>query len=175
MTPRPCALRAVTLADVAILAALHADGSDEPWSADAFARLLVLPGTVGRLAIVASAKGPLPAGFVLARCAGGEAEILTINVAKDWRRRGVGRALLDAGIAAVGDAARLLLEVAEGNEPALALYRGIGFAPVGRRIGYYARAEGRREDALIMALPIDTAVGASSPGSIQSTVNQPKG
>lgn len=169
MTPLPFMLRPVSLADIRVLAELHASGPDEPWSADAFARLLVLPGTIGSIAIADES----PAGFVLARTAADEAEILTINVLPSWRRRGVGRALLGAVMSRIGDANRLLLEVAEGNDSALALYRGCGFRPVGRRVGYYARPGGRREDALILAVELKAT--ASTMDGVQSTVNPPKG
>ena len=53
--------------------------------------------------------------------------------------------------AALG-AERMFLEVAEGNAAARALYARTGFAGAGRRRGYYARADGSREDALILAL-----------------------
>ncbi|MCK6452955.1 MAG: GNAT family N-acetyltransferase [Alphaproteobacteria bacterium] len=175
MTPPAIALRPTTLADVALLAALHAEGPDEPWSTDAFARLLVLPGTVGRIAVVTTAQRNEPAGFVLARSAGGEAEILTINVARARRRQGIGLALMRAVVAAdLHDATRLVLEVAAGNAPAQALYRAIGFAPVGRRIGYYGRADGSREDALIMAVALG-AECANDSRIAQSTITCPKG
>jgi ribosomal-protein-alanine N-acetyltransferase len=171
MTRIAFALRPVSLAHIAVLAELHASGPDEPWSADAFARLLVLPGTFGHLAVSLSEE--VPVGFVLARAAADEAEILAINVLPHWRRRGVGRALLGAVMSGVRDGKRLLLEVAEGNAPALALYRGCGFHPVGRRTGYYARAAGRREDALSLAVELEAT--ASTMDVAQSTVNPPKG
>ncbi len=174
MTRPGITLQPVTLADVAVLAALHAQGPDEPWSADAFARLLVLPGTVGRLAVVATAQGREPAGFVLARAAGGEAEILTINVARARRRQGIGLQLMRAVAADLRDAQRLVLEVGAGNAPAQALYRAFGFVPVGRRFGYYARAGGSREDALVMAVAIN-AVCANESENDQSKIIGPKG
>jgi ribosomal-protein-alanine N-acetyltransferase len=56
-----------------------------------------------------------------------------------------------AGAAARG-ATRLFLEVADDNAAALALYARAGFSEAGRRPGYYARPDGVRQDALILAL-----------------------
>jgi ribosomal-protein-alanine N-acetyltransferase len=65
------------------------------------------------------------------------------------RRRGIGRQLMAALLdwAAARGIARIHLEVAEDNDAACALYRGCGFAAIGRRRGYY----GRGRDALLMA------------------------
>jgi ribosomal-protein-alanine N-acetyltransferase len=90
-------------------------------------------------------------GFVLARVAADEAEIVTLAVRPAARGRGLGRALLQAAI----DKARSLgadtmfLEVGADNPQALALYAGLGFAKVGARKAYY---DGR--DALVLRLPL---------------------
>lgn len=79
-------------------------------------------------------------GFVLARAAAGEAEILTLAVLPPARRRGLGQALVSGAMALAivrAQAEAMFLEVAEGNAGALALYRGLGFAEVGRRKRYY--------------------------------------
>jgi [ribosomal protein S18]-alanine N-acetyltransferase len=44
----------------------------------------------------------------------------------------------------------MFLEVATDNLPAQALYRAFGFDEVGRREGYYQRADGTRISALTM-------------------------
>lgn len=88
------------------------------------------------------------AGFVLARAAADEAEILTLAVVPAWRRRGLGAALLAAAqrrAASLG-AAQLFLEVAADNDAARALYAGAGFEAVGLRRGYYAGGR----DALVL-------------------------
>ena len=66
------------------------------------------------------------------------------------RGRGIARALMRAAIerASRRGPCALYLEVAEDNAAAQRLYRALGFAPVGRRPGYYARPETEAVDAL---------------------------
>ncbi|MFT4095516.1 MAG: GNAT family N-acetyltransferase [Rhodoblastus sp.] len=93
-------------------------------------------------------------GFVLSRHAADEAEILTIVVEPTARKSGIATKLLGCHIARLArmGIASLFLEVDEANEPALALYRRLGFAPVGRRQAYYAKADGSKANALILKL-----------------------
>jgi GNAT superfamily N-acetyltransferase len=59
--------------------------------------------------------------------------VAELGVAKDRRRRGLGRALLEAAMhrLATRDEPRLALYVTVGNDPAIALYREMGFVQVG--------------------------------------------
>lgn len=125
-----------------VLAVLHAACFPDAWDAAAISALLVTPGTF------AYAHDD---GFVLARVAGDEAEILTLAVAPAARGRGLGRALLQAVIRKVSEmgAVSLLLEVGADNPAALALYAGLGFTRVGMRKAYYNGG-----DALVLRLPL---------------------
>jgi ribosomal-protein-alanine N-acetyltransferase len=93
-----------------------------------------------------------PGAFLLGRVVAGEAELLTIAVHPDQRRAGLGGALVGAFLteAAARGGESAFLEVAEGNAAARALYAACGFAPAGRRRGYYHRPDGASEDALIL-------------------------
>jgi len=93
------------------------------------------------------------AGYLLARTIAGETEILNLAVLPGARRAGLGRRLLEIGLAeAAGAGARsVYLEVRESNEAARRLYEGAGFRPVGLRPGYYRRP---RENALLLRLSL---------------------
>ena len=78
-----------------------------------------------------------------------EAHVNNIAVHPGWQGRSLGTAiLLDLVRVALERGARhLTLEVRVGNEPALALYRRFGMAPVGVRRNYYPETG---DDALVM-------------------------
>ena len=92
-----------------------------------------------------------PQAFLLAQVVAGEATLLTIAVAPIARRLGLGRALVVDFLtqSRQRQATSAFLEVAETNHAARALYTAAGFAPTGRRKGYY-RAAGQRVDAILM-------------------------
>lgn len=118
------------------LAALHArcfpfPGHPRPWSADEFAGLL---GNRLNFLLIR------PGGFLLGRSVADEAELLTLAVAPEARRAGLGRALLaefDQTSTARG-AREAFLEVASVNAPAIALYASAGWERAGLRRDYYA-------------------------------------
>ena len=81
---------------------------------------------------------------------------LGLMVAASHRRRGIGRALLDAAVAWARDAGvrKLELHVFPHNEPAIRLYEDFGFEREGYRRGHYRR--GREYlDAILMAFGVD--------------------
>jgi ribosomal-protein-alanine N-acetyltransferase len=134
-------IRAATTGDLATLAAIHGACFADAWSADAFGRLLDSPGVFALLS---------QDGFVLARVAGGEAEILSLGVNPSARRNGQARALvMEAAARAHGDGATaMFLEVGWNNAAARGLYAALGFREVGRRKGYYRATP--PEDALTL-------------------------
>ena len=135
--------------------------SDDPWDVGAFAQVLALRGVFGCVAWL----GDAPAGFVVARDLGGEAEILTIGVLPGMRRRGLGRLLLDAVVAQAGERrfGSVVLEVASDNAAARRLYEAAGFVRVGARPRYYRRGDSRIE-ALILRLSIGAAADCGKSG-----------
>jgi RimJ/RimL family protein N-acetyltransferase len=77
---------------------------------------------------------------------------LGLMVAKDARRQGVGKALLEASVewAKASGVRKIELHVFPWNEPAIRLYERFGFEHEGFRKGHYARA-GEDVDAVLMA------------------------
>jgi len=122
---------------------------ERPWTRQDMAELLASADAGGLLLQVDGED----AGMALWRTTIDEAELLTIAVQAAHRRRGAGRALLDAVIERVRErgARVLFLEVGVDNPPARSLYSQAGFTEVGRRIGYYQRHQGFA-DGLILRL-----------------------
>lgn len=152
MGPR---LRTAGAFDAPVLAALHAACfPGDPWDTQALRRLMEMPGAFAILALEdAALDASTPLGFVLGRCVADEAEILSLGVLPAARRRGIGGSLVAAACetAAAAAARRLHLEVAADNDAARRLYARVGFAEVGRRPGYYGRADGSAIDAVLLA------------------------
>jgi ribosomal-protein-alanine N-acetyltransferase len=136
--------------DAPAIAALHVVLFPTAWERDAIQALIEHPAS---LALVATRPGRVVAGFIIAQIAADEAEILTIGVAPDQQRHGIGRQLVEgaARSASRSEARRLFLDVADSNVAARALYASCGFAEIGRRKAYYTLPGGTREDALQLA------------------------
>lgn len=114
---------------------------------------------LGRWYIVATVDepgsiGPDPViGYAGLWFDGDDAQIMTIGVAREYQRAGVGRLLLDELVAHARKlkAAALLLEVRVDNEPALAMYRRSGFEVLATRKRYYQPED---KDAYTMRLDL---------------------
>jgi RimJ/RimL family protein N-acetyltransferase len=81
---------------------------------------------------------------------------LGMAVARDWRGRGIGSALLAAGIewARERDLHKVTLAVFPHNTAAIALYEKFGFVEEGRQVKQFRRASGELWDAVEMGLLI---------------------
>ena len=76
-------------------------------------------------------------------------------VAREWRGRGVGSALMAAGIdwaRARGNIHKLSLGVFAHNAAGIALYEKFGFVEEGRRVKHYRRRSGELWDSIDMGL-----------------------
>jgi ribosomal-protein-alanine N-acetyltransferase len=149
-------LRQLGALDLDLASRLHGSAfaplGERVWTRQDMAELLASPGTAGW--VLHSAERAI--GFALCRVAADEAELLTIAVQQEERRRGAGRALLTAIIdhARAAGARSLFLEVGADNPAALALYGKAGLQAVGHRTAYYRRGEGPPADAIVMRLTL---------------------
>ncbi|MEM9312698.1 MAG: GNAT family N-acetyltransferase [Pseudomonadota bacterium] len=128
----------------------------EAWNRRQIGDALALPSTH---ALLVNASGHViiagddePTGFVLSRHAADEEELLLIAVLPDHRAQGLGEVLIDGlcEAACARGVSRIFLEMRRGN-PAIHLYRKVGFEPIGERPNYYKMADGRRIDAITFA------------------------
>ncbi len=149
MTGPDVALTRIGPFDMAVVSALHAKCFGEVrWDERDVVEILAMPGAFGFIA----SKHDIPAGFVLARVAADECEILSLGVRPAVRQSGLGRALLKSTLehAAASGARAVYLEVAEDNAAARRLYAREGFAVIGRRQAYYRRGNDRGAAALVL-------------------------
>ena len=149
--------------DASVMAVLHASCFAKPWTDAAMRQFIAGPDTVCLIATVHDGSGGSPSGFLIARRAADEAELLTLAVAPCCRHAGLGKRLLEAAITMLGEAGatQLFLEVEEGNEAAFCLYRALGAKAVGRRPRYYDSGA----DAAIFSLALSPR--AADDGSSQ--------
>lgn len=118
-----------------------------PWSENAISGELTNPLS---LWIVAIEAGKV-VGYVGSQSVMGEADMMNLAVQPEYRRKGIGRGLVQTLVHRLSKNGvySLTLEVRASNETAITLYRNLGFAQVGRRPNYYTNP---REDALILRL-----------------------
>jgi ribosomal-protein-alanine N-acetyltransferase len=148
--------------DLQECADIHAESFANPWG-DGEIAVMLKKGAMKGMAARASAKArhPLQA-FIIYRVAAQEAEVVTIASAKQRRRKGAARALMNAMIRqCLSDRLdEIFLEVDENNIAALRLYKSLGFRKVGERPGYYVSGNDNsastagRSNALIMRLDL---------------------
>ena len=140
--------------DARDLAALHGASFARGWAENEFTDYID-DGKSHAVYVACDAARRL-AGFAVFSFTGDEAELLSLAVARKWRGKGIGGALLRAARQDLRDVAvqHMFLEVEDGNAPALALYRGLGFVEVGRRAAYYLKPDGGAATALVMRADI---------------------
>lgn len=130
---------------VSQIAALEKLCFSQPWSEKSIASELENPLSVW---LVAEINDSL-VGYIGSQSVLGESDVMNVAVSPDYRRQGIGEALV---LALVEELKRLgnhclSLEVRPSNGPARALYEKLGFAEVGRRPNYYRNP---KEDALVL-------------------------
>jgi [ribosomal protein S18]-alanine N-acetyltransferase len=139
-------IRRMVAADVATAAGLLRESQGAArWTEDALRKALIADSTV---AFVSELNGEITGVIVGGRIVD-EAEILNLAVKKEFRRKGLARALVQRVMAEwnTSKVANIFLEVRESNDAAIRMYEGFGFQRAGRRIRYYTEPE---EDALVL-------------------------
>jgi [ribosomal protein S18]-alanine N-acetyltransferase len=149
-------IRAMRGADVADVVGIERSSYQFPWSESIFRDCL----RVGYVCRVVTFSRQVMAYGVMSFGAG-EAHILNLCVAEEYRCRGVGRRLLVALIerAISAGMADAFLEVRPSNTAAIRLYLALGFEQVGMRRGYYQAANGR-EDAAVLRRALCSGAGS---------------
>lgn len=127
------------------VAALEQICFSDPWSAASIASELDNPLSYW---LVAEENAQV-VGYIGSQSVQELSDMMNVAVAPAWRRRGLGRRLVQALLTHLlqTDAAELSLEVRVSNAAAIALYEQLGFQIVGCRKRYYVNP---REDAYIM-------------------------
>ena len=154
--------RRMRLQDLPRVVEIEKDGFRHPWSRELLERELSHAWSTVLLAVedrdapggpVQGGRTEQVVGFVVFWLVHDEVHVLNIAAAREERRRGIGRALMDEAAEAGRQRGATLatLEVRRSNLPAIALYRALGYRQVGIRPNYYAE-EG--EDAIVMVLDL---------------------
>jgi ribosomal-protein-alanine N-acetyltransferase len=123
------------------------------WTRANYVAALAPAATPRRIALVAE-EGVKVAGFAVASLMPPRAELEIIAVEAQFQRRGLARRLFAELAATLGLAqvTEVILEVRASNQPALGLYRRLGFAESGRRPRYY---QAPADDAVLMRLVLE--------------------
>ena len=147
-------IRRAGTADAHVIAILHARAFADGWSAPSVARLISGPGGFALIA----ARDAEDVGFALLQCVPPEAELLSIGVVPERRQTGLGRHILARAASELmtTGAETMFLDVASDNNPAIALYRGLGFEDISTRPRYYPG----NIDAIVMKAGLSGMVGS---------------
>ncbi|HEX4022442.1 MAG TPA: GNAT family N-acetyltransferase [Acidobacteriaceae bacterium] len=156
--PDDTSIRIATLEDVDGIVSVQASAPEAAqWSRAVYADMMTArmpPGIGYRRVIFVAMHTTAILGFAvvgtLQLTEATECELENMAVAPAWRRRGLGRRLVEKAIhwCVEQKTSQVLLEVRASNIAAMELYEGMGFQHVGRRLGYYRQPS---EDAMQMA------------------------
>ena len=118
---------------------------NDPWSQNSIASEL---GNKLSLWLVAEENGNV-LGYVGSQTVLGETDMMNIATHPDYRKKGIGTSLINALIDVLAEQGShsLMLEVRASNDPAISVYKKLGFDEIGRRKNYYRNP---KEDALIL-------------------------
>lgn len=143
-------VRGMRMDDLPTVGALEVLSYEFPWSQGIFSDCL----KAGHPCWILSVD-EVTAGYGILSTGAGEAHVLNVCIAPDYRGQGLGRHLLGRllDISRWNGAERVFLEVRPSNPQARTLYESVGFTEIGRRPRYYPARDGR-EDAIVMSLEL---------------------
>ncbi len=119
-----------------------------PWAKEELIREIINPRALNLVALVEEEV----IGYVQCWYTYEDADIINIAVKNNWKRKGIGKVLLQGLIDALKAKGmrNIFLEVRVTNLPAQTLYKSFGFITLAKRERYYINGE----DALVMNLQI---------------------
>jgi [ribosomal protein S18]-alanine N-acetyltransferase len=141
--------RPMTRHDLNAIVAIEQQIYDFPWSKNTFWDCL----KISSYSCWVYEQGEEVIAYGILSIAAGESHVMNVCVSPTVQRQGYGLKMMNRLIDVAGGhhVETMLLEVRPSNEPALNLYRNMGFNEIGTRKDYYPAKNGR-EDALILAL-----------------------
>lgn len=124
---------------LADILAVERESFSHPWTEKMFQEELSGKFSVYRVAMEDGKAVAYMGMWILAD----EGHITNVAVAKDYRRRGIAKALISDFVRLSGEKqlAFMTLEVRASNENAISLYKSFGFTEVGVRKKYYENTE----------------------------------
>ena len=110
------------------------------------------------------ARMHVPVGVIALQTVGDVADLHRLVVSPRHRRQGIGAALVGAGLTAVRHrgARSVMLEVAWDNDPAIALYQGLGFEQLTARDELLRAGPARADPAAVGPAELDAAGSAAT-------------
>jgi ribosomal-protein-alanine N-acetyltransferase len=149
-------IRCMTAEDLDRVMEIAASLKNSPqWPPAAYRAALEQDAAPRRIALVTDGgQAGKVAGLAVASLIPPQAELETIAIDTHFQRCGLARGLFAelAGKLRLAGVTEVILEVRASNEPALRLYRRLGFVETGRRPGYYQAPE---DDAVLMRLGLE--------------------
>ena len=135
---------------LSVVAKIHSQCFSDCWDVVTLKKILKMPGSFGLAA--RSPRSDAVIGFALCRMAADECELLSLGIARDYRKQGIATTLIRSVMkrAVLEEARWLFLEVAVDNDAAIQLYKAHGLEKVGFRPNYYENRDGTHTDANTM-------------------------
>ena len=137
----------LNLSNIETLVMLINETNQEKWTNSAL-RHLVLKGSGAGFILFDSLK---PIGFCLSRYLSGEAEILSIGVLAQYRKKGMGIIIVNKleEFFLKNNISKCFLEVNELNKPAVSFYKKLGFIYI-KTLNKYYRGKNKHENGLLL-------------------------